>query len=49
MTLSDGVYRLLTGMPAIESILFTKDGSTVYIPQKGQVNSILAISGFKYR
>ncbi|GEM_PF-2906248 len=48
-TLSDGVYRLLTGMPLIESIVFTKDGSTVYVPQKGQVNSILAISGFKYR
>lgn len=48
-TLSDGVYRFLTGMPRIQGIVFTKDGSTLYAAQKGEVDSIIAISGFKYR
>ncbi|MBI4298451.1 MAG: hypothetical protein HY666_01645 [Chloroflexi bacterium] len=47
-SLSDGVYRFLTGLPYIQGIVFTKDGTTFYVAQKGDVDSIIAISGFKY-
>lgn len=48
-TLSDGVFRLATGLPHVQGLQFTKDGSTFYVAQKGLVDSIIAITGFKYR
>ncbi|MSQ14660.1 MAG: hypothetical protein EXR50_02190 [Dehalococcoidia bacterium] len=48
-TLSDGVYRLLTGPPNIQGMAFSKDGNALYLAQKGTVNSIIAITGFKNR
>lgn len=48
-TFSDGVYRFLTGVSGIQGIVFSKDGSTLYVAAPEQVDTIFAISGFKFR
>ena len=47
-TLSDGVYKFLTGMDSVQGMAFTKDGSTLYLNARGTADAVLAISGFKF-
>ncbi|MBM2827205.1 MAG: hypothetical protein HW403_1269 [Dehalococcoidia bacterium] len=46
--LSDGVYRFLTGMDVVQGIQFTKDGKTFYAAARGEADTIVAITGFKW-
>ncbi len=48
-TLSDGVYRFLTGLGSAQGIWITRDGGTFYVAARGRADAILAISGFKFQ
>ena len=48
-TLSDGVYRFLTGLGSAQGIWMTRDGGTFYVAARGQEDAILAISGLKFQ
>ena len=48
-TLSDGVYRFLTGMDVVQGLWFTKDGGTLYLGARGEADAVLAITGFQFR
>ncbi|MBI4198172.1 MAG: hypothetical protein HY533_03585 [Chloroflexi bacterium] len=48
-TLSDGVYRFLTGMDVVQGLWFTTDGATLYLGARGEADAILAITGFKFQ
>ena len=47
-TLSDGVYRFLTGLDAVQGIWFTRDGSTFYVAARGRTDGVFAIKGFNF-
>lgn len=48
-TLSDGVYRFLTGLDVVQGIWFTRDGSTFYVAARARADVVLAITGFKFQ
>ncbi|MBI4311477.1 MAG: hypothetical protein HY681_06815 [Chloroflexi bacterium] len=48
-TLSDGVYRFLTGLGTVQGIQFTGDGSTLYVAARGEGDVVIAVKGFQWK